>query len=557
MKRRNAKMLRAVGMGTVLLASIHLGGPGAARADTIATWGCAPCDSIPPAGDDFVAISQGQSHGLALREDGTIAGWGCNGSGQIDVPGDNDFVAVSAGELHSLALRSNGSPVAWGDNSFGQGTVPQGIGSVVAIDASGNYNVVLQSDGSLFAWGRNNYGQTSVLPGNDFVAIAAGRGGHAHALRSDGSITGWGRGDYGQQSGIPAGNDFVAIATGDDHSLALKSDHTVVCWGRTDYCPGFGCMGGNDFAAIACGYNHNLALRLDGSVLAWGCNNCGQVDAPAGTGFTAVAGGAGWSGALRVATRLTLARVDISTCGRARVDIQLSNWCAVQALSFGVAHDSGILMASSFEAALAWAGGPPDFLAVNLEASGDPGLCSGRTGVTVAMVGSTLDPDAATIPPGTSNLLGTLSYDPARALEPGDASALELVECLVPAPGSPPVECKVICDGVAVPAKKVSGAVVITERCFRRGHCNSDPGMNIGDPVFLLLYLFSGGLPPSCLDACNANDDAGLDISDALHMLAFLFLGGPGPPPPFPGCGSDPTTDDLGCEAFAGCEVGA
>ena len=46
----------------------------------------------------------------------------CSGFGTI--LDSNDFVAISAGWSHSLALKSDGSIVGWGDNIFGQVSPP-------------------------------------------------------------------------------------------------------------------------------------------------------------------------------------------------------------------------------------------------------------------------------------------------------------------------------------------------------------------------------------------------------------------------------------------------
>ncbi len=77
--------------------------------------------------------------------------------------------------------------------------------------------------------------------------------------------------------------------------------------------------------------------------------------------------------------------------------------------------------------------------------------------------------------------------------------------------------------------------------------------IDIGDPIFLLSELFSGGAPANCDDACDMNDDGLKDIGDAVYALSALFSGGPPPPPPHPSCGSDPTADMLDCGSFAGC----
>jgi len=87
---------------------------------------------------------------------------------------------------------------------------------------------------------------------------------------------------------------------------------------------------------------------------------------------------------------------------------------------------------------------------------------------------------------------------------------------------------------------------------FRRADANDDGAFDIGDPVATLSFLFSAG-SVDCLVALDSNDDGGVDIGDAVYSLAALFSAGPAPDAPFPGCGSDPTSDALGCTAFASC----
>jgi hypothetical protein len=98
-----------------------------------------------------------------------------------------------------------------------------------------------------------------------------------------------------------------------------------------------------------------------------------------------------------------------------------------------------------------------------------------------------------------------------------------------------------------------SALPVAAQSDFVRGDCNIDGAVDIGDPIFLLAALFSGGPQPGCPDSCNANDDVGLDIADAVYGLAFLFSSGPPPGAPYPGCGPDPTADSVGCPSFTLC----
>ena len=89
---------------------------------------------------------------------------------------------------------------------------------------------------------------------------------------------------------------------------------------------------------------------------------------------------------------------------------------------------------------------------------------------------------------------------------------------------------------------------------FRRGDTNADGAMDISDGVRPMLWLFSGGFEPPCLDASDANDTGDINITDGIYILNFLFLGGPPPPYPYPDCGMDLTSDALSCNSFPACE---
>lgn len=95
---------------------------------SIVAWGAdyyGVDELIPPAGNDFVAISAGYFYSLALKSNGTIVGWGGDWWGQVsDIPEGNDFVAISAGEAHGLAMKSDGTIVVWGNNDAQQLRTP-------------------------------------------------------------------------------------------------------------------------------------------------------------------------------------------------------------------------------------------------------------------------------------------------------------------------------------------------------------------------------------------------------------------------------------------------
>ncbi len=88
---------------------------------------------------------------------------------------------------------------------------------------------------------------------------------------------------------------------------------------------------------------------------------------------------------------------------------------------------------------------------------------------------------------------------------------------------------------------------------FRRGDCNVDEQLDIGDAITGLDSLFANAGPVLCTDACDSNDDGAFDISDIIYLLTNLFGQGPPPEPPSAECGPDPTLDVLGCVSFPPC----
>lgn len=211
-----------------------------------------------------------------------IVDWGPD---RADLPNGADFIAVSAGATHSLALKSDGSIVAWGIDENGQLNVPAGIG-YKAIDADWGWSVALKSDGSIVAWGINDHNQLGVPSGTGYKAVAAGSH-QGVAIKSDGSLAAWGE---SEMCSVPSGNNYIAVSSGDSLSIALKSDGTIVAWGWTgveNEVPS-----GNDFIRISAGAYHGLAIKSDKSVVAWGYNGYGQCNVPSGNNFVAISGGA-------------------------------------------------------------------------------------------------------------------------------------------------------------------------------------------------------------------------------------------------------------------------
>lgn len=175
---------------------------------------------------------------LAVKEDGTVWGWGYNGSGilgderrngssnslglaiPVKIEGLSDVVSISSGDSYVAVLKGNGTVWAWGSNAsgvLGDGTnndsnTPvqvKGLNNVAAISASNTYVVALKRDGTVWTWGSNGFNFLGDGTNNDsnipvqvngltnVVAISAGDR-HAVALKNDGTVWAWGYNGEGQ-----------------------------------------------------------------------------------------------------------------------------------------------------------------------------------------------------------------------------------------------------------------------------------------------------------------------------------------------------------------------
>jgi trimeric autotransporter adhesin len=112
-------------------------------------------EAAPPPGlSNVVAIASGFNHYLALRSDGTVFGWGANGSGEATgTPAKTEqgtqsglvalggrvlsnVVEIAASDGLSLARKRDGTVAAWGRMGLlSPASVPAGLGNVVAISA--------------------------------------------------------------------------------------------------------------------------------------------------------------------------------------------------------------------------------------------------------------------------------------------------------------------------------------------------------------------------------------------------------------------------------------
>ena len=245
----------------------------------------------------LLATAAGSRHRLALKADGSVAGWGDNFYGQINIPAAaTNVMTIAAGGRHSLALKADGAVIGWGANDYGQITIPASATNIVAIAAGDAHSLALRSDGSVVGWGTNNYGQITIPANATNIVTVAAYAAHSMALKADGTVIAWG--DFGYY--MPASvTNVVAIAAGYQHWLALKATGTIVAWGNNSTSLTNIPANATNVVAVAAGYDHNLALKADGTVVGWGYNDYGQTNIPASaTNVVAIAAGTGRSLAL-------------------------------------------------------------------------------------------------------------------------------------------------------------------------------------------------------------------------------------------------------------------
>ena len=317
------------------------------------------------------ALSAGQQHSVAVKQNGTVWAWGDNTQGQlgdgtteqratpVQVFDPNDptgcltgVTDISSGTAyglnvigHTLALKQNGTVWGWGNGYEGQlGDGEQVLRSapvqvehisdptgyltnIIAIGAGDVHSIAARADGTVWAWGNNGYGQlgdgsttrrltaVQVTGLSDVVAVAAGEN-HSVALKQDGTVWAWGNNSYGQLGDgywaqritpvqvvdptDPSGRltGVTAISAGGAFTLALKSDGTMRAWGfNLDGRLGDGTSGSSNWKntpvrvvdptdptsyltgiiAMACGDSHSMAVKQGGTVWTWGYNGRGQL----------------------------------------------------------------------------------------------------------------------------------------------------------------------------------------------------------------------------------------------------------------------------------------
>jgi len=293
------------------------------------TWGCNDEGALgrmtsSSGGEEFTAgpvqdidtvnvimVSAGDSHTMALSDQGTVYGWGTyrDASGQVGLQADgikhkptviltiqNDpIIKIASGNDHTAALTKNGNIFTWGCAEQGQ------LGRIIGCFTSrggrrglqyilnpkqvrdkkkglkfkdvfcGSYSTfAVAQDGPVYAWGLNNYGQLGT--GDLETLYAPVKVESLTSLNSD-------------------SDKCVSIASGQHHTIVLDSAGKVYAMGRAEYGRlGLGddaketstpvqvtALDGYPIQMIACGEAVSLAVTNKGDLFSWGFGSCLQL----------------------------------------------------------------------------------------------------------------------------------------------------------------------------------------------------------------------------------------------------------------------------------------
>ncbi|MCK5124938.1 MAG: T9SS type A sorting domain-containing protein [candidate division Zixibacteria bacterium] len=69
----------------------------------------------------------------------------------------------------------------------------------------------------------------------------------------------------------------------------------------------------------------------------------------------------------------------------------------------------------------------------------------------------------------------------------------------------------------------------VTIETYMAGDANGNCSVNIGDAVYIINYVFKGGVAPSPLDAGDANGDGEINVGDVVFIINYIFRGGDAP----------------------------
>ncbi|MDO5650165.1 MAG: T9SS type A sorting domain-containing protein, partial [Gallicola sp.] len=264
------------------------------------------------------SVVGGNLHLLGIKDNGSLWAWGSNartqlGNGDplhqmkpepVQVGTDTDWKMAAGGAWQSIALKNDGTLWGWGDNAFGQLgmgedadfeiTTPTRIGADndwEYVFLGHHHALAIKKDGSLWGWGNNMGNKINSSPmlsiktptkmSDKKWAMAVGGFEHTLAIAQDGTLWGIGKNDEGQLglgdtelrtelTQIGNKSDWVRVSAGKRHSFAINKNGELYAFGDNE----FGQLGvsGNDllnptlitvnFSSISNLSNNTSGLRV-------------------------------------------------------------------------------------------------------------------------------------------------------------------------------------------------------------------------------------------------------------------------------------------------------
>jgi len=251
-------------------------------------------DTSPVWSSGKTAVVAGATNScLAIKDDGSLWGWGYNNYGQIgdgtkinrssrvQIGALTNWMQVAGGFYYAAAIKTDGTLWAWGKNvggPLGTGNVinrssPVQVGSLtdwaqVSCSSSrydfGEATLAVKTNGTLWAWGTNINGQlgtTSTISRSSPVQV--------------GSLTDWMQ--------VSTNGDDSSGSNAYGFTLAVKTDGTLWSWGSNldgklglNIDPAISKSSptqigtGTNWSKVSAGGRGGLAIKTDGTLWAWG-----------------------------------------------------------------------------------------------------------------------------------------------------------------------------------------------------------------------------------------------------------------------------------------------
>ena len=244
-----------------------------------------------------VFLGAGGHSSCVLFDEGSLACWGSNGSGQLGTgdesfvatpttldTGDETITAIDGGKTRMRLFTDSDSNVeikCWGDNDSGQ----LGIGNLADADTINRLNptiisvfttpveqislgyqhscAIVATSNALYCWGDNSSRQLGLGDDTDR--------------------------DYARKVNLGNGKSAQEVSAGFYHTCAILNDDKVKCWGEgssgelgnsdnnDSNTPVSVTLGDNTAKKISVGASHTCAILNDYSVACWGNNIVGQL----------------------------------------------------------------------------------------------------------------------------------------------------------------------------------------------------------------------------------------------------------------------------------------